>query len=192
MGLRASAISGILCALLSIPVGFVASVDGGLISNAGLPLLLYAFSILCIWPCCALYVHGFILLGRQHSNGALLASAYALYTVVIVTFLFLVVAFFRLPIPSVASGIVQSFLSVGRSSSELFVGTALFRARHELGSGALWTGIAADLAGAAGFFLSGNAFLFWIPFLLCGSWLLMKAEKTRSYAGPAGSQPSAN
>jgi hypothetical protein len=70
-------------------------------------------------------MHGFILLGRQRSNGALLASAYALYTVVIVTFLFLVVAFFRLPIPPVASGIVQSLLNVGRSSSELFMGTVL-------------------------------------------------------------------
>ena len=58
MGLRASAVSGILCALLSIPVGLITSVNGGLISNAGLPLLLYAFSILCIWPFYAWYVHG--------------------------------------------------------------------------------------------------------------------------------------
>jgi hypothetical protein len=173
MGLRTSAVAGVCSALLSVVlyVGEIPQIASALpISSLFLFVATLAFLL-----CYAIYVHGFVIIGKRRANALLVLVSYVLITVVLVdlagTFAFIVFS----ASDTIAATILELVI-VFRSSTEMLVGMSLWSTRHAFGRVGAWTAATGILLGGAGFFLGNPVGLLRIPFLLFGGWLFVQAS----------------
>jgi hypothetical protein len=170
MGLRLSAFAGICAAGLSIVLFVVGILPEGALPDA---TAVSFFIGLAFALCYAAYVHGFAVIGTSHANRLLMLAAYALIFIVIGNIAVITGVFAVFGDGPLAAALAGAMI-VCRSSAELLLGTSLWNTRRVFGTLGWCASVTASFLGCMGFLL-GNLDLVRLPFLLCGSWLFIKA-----------------
>lgn len=177
MGLRASIFAGAVSVPLSLCTALIQSIrstnEGSVLLNAT-----FLFLFIGLLSCYAIFMHGFVIVGKRYFNKALVGGSYALIGVIVVFVVSTLLLIFGINIVALTNPLI-ALLQDARSALEMQIGLSLLRAGRESGSVAVWTGAAALLLGTAGLIvgLGVMIYLFWTPFLLFGARLFYTVRR---------------